>query len=97
MAKKDSLEVKNRIIDFFRDREWIGKIEKNFERQIKSAKSSLDKNFEKARKSLNITTKKDINTLQSKIKALEKRIEKIEGANKVKPLKAKTSKVKAEA
>jgi len=94
MAKKDSLEVKNRIIDFFRDREWITKIEENFEKQIKAAKSSFEQNFEKARESFNITTKKDINALQSKIRTLEKRIEKLEGTSRAKSSKLKTHKAK---
>ncbi len=96
MAQKDREEVKKRLIDFLSNRDWIRSLEKEVQKQLKSARDSFDKNFEKAKKSLNITTKKDINSLQSKIKTLEKRIEKLEGIKKAKSSKPKTSAAKLE-
>ncbi|MBI2485692.1 MAG: hypothetical protein HYW01_01785 [Deltaproteobacteria bacterium] len=96
MEKKDREEMKKRLIDFLSNQKWIMNLEKRVEKQLKSARVSFDKNFEKAKKSLNITTKKDINSLQSKIKALEKRIEKLEGIKKPKSSKPKTSAGKTE-
>lgn len=96
MEKKDREEMKKRLIDFLSNRTWITGLEKEFERQLKSARVSFDKNFEKAKRSLNITTKKDISSLQSKIRALEKRIEKLEGVKKPRSSKATTSARKTE-
>lgn len=96
MEKKDREEMKKRLIDFLSNRKWITGLEKKFERQLKSARVSFDKNFEKAKKSLNIMTKKDISSLQSRIRALEKRIEKLEGVKKPKASKPTISAGKTE-
>lgn len=62
-----------------------------FEKRLKSAKDTFDRNLEKAKKGLNITTRRDLNAIHSRIRALEKRLEKLEGLIKAAPSRPRTS------
>lgn len=91
MAKKTSNDMVRGFKELFGNPKWMEKFEKTVDSQFKTLKSTIDKNLEKATRGLNITTKKDLNALNSKIRALEKRIEKLEGAKK-RPATRKRSK-----
>jgi polyhydroxyalkanoate synthesis regulator phasin len=91
MAQNPQQGKKKGFMDFLSSQKWIANLEKRFEKQLKVARDSFDKNLEKARKGLNITTKKDLSAINAKIKALEKRIEKLEGAKKARPSRSKIS------
>jgi polyhydroxyalkanoate synthesis regulator phasin len=94
VAEKKQKEKKKGFINLLSSKKWIETVEKTVENRLKSARSSFDKKIQKAIKGLNITTKKDLNALNQKIKALEKRIEKLEGAAKITTPKSKTSETK---
>ncbi len=83
MAKKSITDdmVKG-LRELFRNPKWMERFETTVDTQFKTLKSTFDKNLEKATRGLNITTKKDLNLINSKIRALEKRIEKLEKAKK---------------
>jgi polyhydroxyalkanoate synthesis regulator phasin len=91
MARKTSNDVIRGFKELFGNPKWIERFEKTFDTQFKTLKGTFDKNLEKATRSLNITTKKDLNLINSRIRALEKRIEKLEGAKK-RPAPRKRSK-----
>jgi polyhydroxyalkanoate synthesis regulator phasin len=91
MAKKTTNDMVRGFKELFGNPKWMEKFEKTVDSQFKTLKSTFDKNLEKATRGLNITTKKDVNVLNSKIRALEKRIEKLEGAKK-RPATRKRSK-----
>ncbi len=91
MAQNPQRDKKKGFMDFLGGQKWIASLEKRFEKQLKVARDSFDKNLEKARKGLNITTKKDLSAINAKIKALEKRIEKLEGVKKARPSRSKAS------
>ncbi len=82
MARKTSTDMIRGFKELFGNPKWMEKFEKTVDTQFKTLKGTIDKNLEKATRGLNITTKKDLNLLNSKIRALEKRIEKLEGAKK---------------
>ena len=82
MAKKTSSDMVRGFKELFGNPRWMEKFEHTVDSQFKTLKSTFDKNLEKATRGLNITTKKDVNLLNTKIRALEKRIEKLEGAKK---------------
>jgi polyhydroxyalkanoate synthesis regulator phasin len=82
MARKTSTDMIRGFKELFGNPKWMEKFEKTVDTQFKTIKGTFDKNLEKATRGLNITTKKDLNLLNSKIRALEKRIEKLEGAKK---------------
>jgi polyhydroxyalkanoate synthesis regulator phasin len=91
MAKKTTTDMVRGFKELFGNPKWMEKFEKTVDSRFKTLKSTFDKNLEKASRGLNITTKKDLNVLNSKIRALEKRIEKLEGAKK-RPAARKRSK-----
>lgn len=91
MAKKTSSDMVRGFKELFGNPKWMEKFEKTVDSQFKTLKSTFDKNLEKASRGLNITTKKDLNLLNSRIRALEKRIEKLEGVKK-RPATTKRSK-----
>jgi polyhydroxyalkanoate synthesis regulator phasin len=90
MAKK-SREKRKGLMDLLVSQEWIASLEKRFEKRLKSAKDTFDRNLEKAKKGLNITTRRDLNAIHSRIRALEKRLEKLEGLIKAAPSRPRTS------
>lgn len=92
MAKKTTNDVIRGFKELLVNPKWMERFEKTFDTQFKTLKGTFDKNLEKATRSLNITTKKDLNLINSKIRALEKRIEKLEGAKKKRTVSGKRSK-----
>lgn len=80
MAKK---EEKKGIMDLLLSKKWVELVEKTVEKRLKLARSSFDKSLQKAIKSLNITTRKDLNNINRRIKALEKRMDRLEGVVKI--------------
>lgn len=91
MAKKTTNDMVRGFKELFGNPKWMERFEKTFDTQFKTLKGTFDKNLEKATRGLNITTRKDLNLINSKIRALEKRIEKLEGAKK-RPVSRKRSK-----
>ncbi|MGQ0792600.1 MAG: phasin family protein [Deltaproteobacteria bacterium] len=88
----DKEEIKKAIGDLIGNRKWIESLETKIEAQIGSARSSLDKNIQKAIKGLNITTKKDLAALNQRLKAVEKRLDKLEEGRKA---RSRASKAKS--
>jgi polyhydroxyalkanoate synthesis regulator phasin len=82
MAKKTTNDMVRGFKELFGNPKWMERFEKTVDNQFKTLKGTFDKNLEKATRGLNITTKKDLILINSKIKALEKRIEKLEGTKK---------------
>jgi polyhydroxyalkanoate synthesis regulator phasin len=82
MAKKATNDMVRGFKGLFGNPKWMERFEKTVDSQFKTLKGTFDKNLGKATRGLNITTKKDLNLINSKIKALEKRIEKLEGTKK---------------
>lgn len=93
MAKKTSNDMVRGFKELFGNPKWMEKFEKTVDSQFKTLKGTFDKNLEKATRGLNITTKKDLNVLNSKIRALEKRIEKLERAKKRPATRKRTKKL----
>jgi len=82
MAKKTTNDMIKGFKELFGNPKWMERFEKTIDSQFKTLKGTFDKNLEKATRGLNITTKKDLNLINSRIKALEKRIERLEGIKK---------------
>ena len=82
MAKKTTNDMVRGFRELFGHPKWMERFEKTIDSQFRSLKGTFDKNLGKATRGLNIITKKDLNLINSKIRALEKRIERLEGAKK---------------
>ena len=96
MARKKSDDVIRGFKELFGNPKWMEKFEKTVDAQFKTLRGTFDKNLEKATRGLNITTKKDVNLLNSKIRALEKRIEKLEEAKKRRATRKRPKKVEGQ-
>ena len=93
MARKEQRTKKFK--ELLGNPKWMENIEKKFDSRLKVAKASIDKSLQKASKSFNIGTQKDLNLINSKLRALEKRVEKLEKASSAKTTKVKTAKSKS--
>jgi BMFP domain-containing protein YqiC len=82
MAKKASKDKRIGVKDLFGGSGFIKGVEKQLDKQLKNVRSTLDKNFRKATQSLNITTKKDLNSINARLKSIESRLKKLEQAVK---------------
>ena len=86
--KKDKVERKS-LRDLIGNRNWIKTVEETVEKKFKTARSSVDNAVERAIKRLNIPSQKDYDTLLKKIQTLENRVQKLEGAKKVRTPRGK--------
>ena len=96
MSKKTTNDMVRSFKELFGNPKWMERFEKTVDAQFKTLRDTFDKNLGKATKGLNITTKKDLNMINSKIRALEKRIEKLEGSKRRVPTKKRPKKLEQE-
>lgn len=94
MAKTSPKDVVKAFKDLIGNPKWIQTVEKSVDKQLKSMKDTFDKNFQKATESLSIITKKDLDFINAKIRSLEKRIDKLEQANRIGKPRTKAPKTK---
>ena len=80
--------------ELFKNPKWFSNVEKQFEKQFKTAYGSFDKNFKKAMGSFHLTTSKDLQKIEKRIGELEKRLDKLESPKKTTARKTSTSKPK---